>query len=968
MAVGDTNSGQNDMTPEEIERERQNMMLELGIERVNELTIDDKPNNGDRRRREDDQFYGRHPRTAGRHHNHGNDLIVRGGDLGSVWQAAIESGLFEDDDAAGVKGLDDLGGARLYAGGRGSAQLASNRATNLPHTCHQAQAAPSRQGPMSFPRHAQGPSSRNDQRPCHLGAPKTPRTVNKVQRLLTTLDKNMERPNSQRRVPSTNVRNAINNNAPIPMTRNTNQEVRRPSRAVAAPAALAPQRPVAAPMATNPSAFAANDAFPEPENTVVKVDVQFRPPSAPNHMPSRVFLSFGGPPAYGFFTVAVYGAKFCQWSFATYDDCINGEGFELICLFNHGLGYSLVFQSKDEMVQVYKTLKAHKEKISEAQKLGAVFNAQASKPAQVKKPEQVKPAASPKECSRSSTTAESLPPSREPSKMSGTTARIVAKSTGPVASILAAGSLTSSSEGRRSPEVTNSTALASESKNKLINLEADDYTVASSCAPSEASELLSTLEPYDFVKPEDPIEAFANEVRAMARNFLCVIYASGVAGKTKTEIADTVRVIHQGIIQRFKDDDSLAPEKRQAVEPALSSIFEEYYNNSTPQVSAVEREPTSEPPQASRTEARGVSPQHPPKLSGLIKAPGSPQGKSPVISPTASASGQSSEGSRRTYSTDEMVALRPSAADVSLDWENLDFMPKPGERKALKPTRIESAPQIQPRPGWKPARLAAPASAMDWVMGVENKGAAKVVSEANKEPLIAVDNDQAAVPLQEPSQQPAQNNKPSSRVSKAPAITFPPKPDVGLEKSRWATPSLPIQQANAFTGLRYEKRWKKGSYLYDLAQLDPNIEVNVGAEAIMDLFYPTSDQGTSFRVVPPPSAPCAAAGLVPADTASTSSADHVEHLRRGIERMTIDSQRGTSAASSRRVSNEAPLLSPLPLQQNAESDRRSEATQNPLTGSEDRPLRGLGASRHARGSGPSTSGNFDFVRPKSSHK
>ncbi|KAK4222746.1 hypothetical protein QBC38DRAFT_460082 [Podospora fimiseda] len=55
------------------------------------------------------------------------------------------------------------------------------------------------------------------------------------------------------------------------------------------------------------------------------------------------------------------------------------------------------------------------------------------------------------------------------------------------------------------------------------------------------------------------------------------------------------------------------------------------------------------------------------------------------------------------------------------------------------------------------------------------------------------------------------------------------------DKSRWATPTLAIQQAKAFTGPKYEKRWKQGSYLYDLVQLDPNIELNIGAEVIIDL-------------------------------------------------------------------------------------------------------------------------------------
>ncbi|KAK4229674.1 hypothetical protein QBC38DRAFT_497427 [Podospora fimiseda] len=924
MAANNNNPSQDGMTAEDIERVRQAMMLELGIDRLNELSIDDRPARGDGRRRDDrgngrrrdDADFGRRPHPEDRDRNRGNNLIMAGGDLGSVWQAAIASGIFEDDDAAGVRGLDDLGGARSYA--RGSGQPASTQLT--------IQSVPI-QNSFDSSQHAEASSSRNGQRP---GAPQTSRTViSNFQRILTSLDR-------------TNVTRAINNNAPIPIKKNSDKEPRRPSRVVAAPAAMAPQQHLAAPVAMDSSADAANDTFATPENTLVQVNVRFQPAQS-SPMPARLYLSSGGPPSYGFFTVAVYGTKFCQWPMTTFDDCLNGEDLELVCIFNHGLGYSFVFRSQGDLAQVYKTLRAIKDKISAARKSGATLDAQSSQPVKVERSSEMKPNASSKECDQSLAAAHSLPQFKDSSSMPKTTGAKPGK-----ASVPAADLVTSNAEGREVEQLLNSTVPVPQAT-ELISLEADETSNTPSCAHSEASELLSTLEPYDFTRQrvvsQDPSEKFAQTVRAMARNFLCVIYATGAAGNTKTGIIESMGAIHQGIIQRFGDDDTLTPEQREAVEPALSSIFEEYYNNPPP----------------------------PPAPAGSVIAEGSRQVKPPVISRTTTSSEKSSQGSRKTlYTADELIALRPNAAtDVDIPWEDLESMPKPSERQAVKP-RPQSARQTTPAPGWEPARLVAPTIGMDWVIGIEHKTDDKVVPEEST--TVSAENDVQPTNVNTSQANfapqgvtpPPQDEQLNHQTRRDRQITNASKSDVGLHKSRWATPTLAIQQAKAFTGPKYEKRWKQGSYLYDLAQLDPNIELNVGAEVIMDFFYPTSNQESSFQRVLAPSRSHQDPGPVARDRASVSSIDHVEHLRRGIERMTIRSQ--SSAASSRWVSDETPALADPQVEQAGEPSTVSNTSQSLPAGPNGRSLRGLGASRHASGAGPSTSRNFDFVLPKTHHK
>ncbi|KAK5663045.1 hypothetical protein OQA88_6461 [Cercophora sp. LCS_1] len=88
---------------------RQAMIDDIGLGRLEELPLDDK-------KKEDDH---RHNYRGGRITNHragqSSGRAPRPGPTAAnLWQAAINSGVFDDDDAEAVKGLDDLGGGRLY--------------------------------------------------------------------------------------------------------------------------------------------------------------------------------------------------------------------------------------------------------------------------------------------------------------------------------------------------------------------------------------------------------------------------------------------------------------------------------------------------------------------------------------------------------------------------------------------------------------------------------------------------------------------------------------------------------------------------------------------------------------------------------------------------------------------------------------------------------------------------------------
>lgn len=817
--------------------------------------------------------------------NRGKDVILASGDMGSVWQAAIENGVFEDDDAAGVRGLDDLGGARRYDTARRSGQSTM---------------------PVPTISSDSGQVIRRDPPPPNAGTRKTHEAAARTRRLLNVMNNNMM-PNTHRRtrVASNNVMQAMNNNAPISMGNNPDKEKCRPSRVVAATAA-----PV-----VDSSLPAANAAVLELEDTLLRAEVLFRRPNENSRMPSIVLLSSGGPPTFGLFTVMVNDAKFYQWAIATYDDYLNSEDLEVCFLFNHGLGYSFTFKTQDQLVRFLNVLK-------DLKKAAATGISQTSTPLPIQKPAHM-----------------SAPLPKEP-----TVQKPVSKPSlpfiPPAASPLPPDLLTSNTQIRRSQEIVRPTSQGEESRAKLINLDTENASTAPSRAPSEASELLSTLEPYDFTKKlelQGPA-SFIKNIRAVARAFLGAFHLNGKAGKTKAEIAETTQGIREGIIQHFEDDETLTAEERQLIEPALFSIFEEMINNSPAKAAAPEKTLGVGFPTSSRP-----------------SAPATNQAES--ISPTTSTS---SGSNRIQYDSDEMKAMRENAIAPSTDLGSLEFLPKPGEPKVFKP---RPAPSVR---GWESSQLAASTSAMGWVMGAKAKPAG---ASAEKQPL----KDQVV--------KTAQGQKPV-------ATQQPNKADVGLQQSRWAKPGAEIQQANAFTGGQYEKLWKQGSYYYDLIVLDRNAQLGcTSTEVIMNMFYPETDGEIVMPSNSSQSRFRSDSQLISIATASTGSADHIEHLRRGIERMTIRSQRGASAASSRRGSEAQPSASPMPLaslpvQQAAQPS--SVAANNArayLPGDENQPvrqpiqppaavqgLRGLGASRHSGGNALVTSGKFDFVLPKSGGK
>ncbi|KAL2269113.1 hypothetical protein VTJ83DRAFT_3959 [Remersonia thermophila] len=169
-----------------------------------------------------------------------------------------------------------------------------------------------------------------------------------------------------------------------------------------------------------------------------------------------------------------------------------------------------------------------------------------------------------------------------------------------------------------------------------------------------------------------------------------------------------------------------------------------------------------------------------------------------------------------------------------------------------------------------------------------------------------------------------------------------PGQDAGLQSSRWASGTPEIKNINFFTGPRYEKAWSKLQYLQELPALDPDTKVDVGAEDLTDFYFPMSGANRPRRESP--STTQTAAASKPATARNVNLSATTTLCRDQMERLSTDMARLAISRKSEKTAHQAQISSQPRLK-----------------------VRGLGASRHSSGTGPSSAGHFDFHLPRSAH-
>jgi hypothetical protein len=290
---------------------------------------------------------------------------------------------------------------------------------------------------------------------------------------------------------------------------------------------------------------------------------------------------------------------------------------------------------------------------------------------------------------------------------------------------------------------------------------------------------------------------------------------------------------------------------------------------------------------------------------------------------------------RFRYTVEELQSMRHAALEPPGGLADIPDLPKPqknnGQAKA-------SAPNT---PHFNQSQVSKSADAMQWVLG--EASASQPIPE--KESKTGAQTGESTV----------------SGMANGAATR-----DLGLKSSRWATGTEEIKHANFFTGPAYEKAWSKRSHLEDLAQLDPQTRVTVGAEDLLDFYFPMSTEDN----IPASSSQSRVVSNGDSQMSGPMSAtaprnDNIETLRVGMSRLTIGAP---TAAQPRLTEPSGPALSPSPAtSQHPEGSRVQPSPTTPTqasAGPATQPkVRGLAASRHCSGDAPSSSGNFNFYLP-----
>lgn len=524
----------------------------------------------------------------------------------------------------------------------------------------------------------------------------------------------------------------------------------------------------------------------------------------------------------------------------------------------------------------------------------------------------------------------------------------------------------------------------------LIAFDEDDASVASP-HPSEATELLSTLEPYPSGSGTHTSYSHmsASNIIEMARGVFNFFLFSGAGGPTVTveetnQVADGVR---SGVMEHVMQDARLNgadPEALQEVENMVNRIFTALAEaNHRAQVAHAQ--PSRAQPAQPELAETATTQSRPAEAPVAHAQPGQA-----LSTQTRAAQTQHGRAQNRRieYSAEQLLSLRAAAVQPPASLASNPYLPKSDGRawQISTPSSGRLGPRSSPRnaedkpwASFGQSQVKKSANAMQWVLGGE-LGAATEPEAPKPETKQAAETEPAP-------QRETQETQTAASSTAGRSVTQ----DSGLQSSRWASGGTGARHANYFTGPAYEKTWAQRSYLEDLAQLDPQARVTAGAEDLMDFFFPLPNNDEILAG--PAAAQILANGVQDAapignefEVATPERTDNIETLRVGISRLSIESP---PAASQPRASLRTQTLSSAvhasrELQVQATSHVTTEVTRTPVdhhhqhtsqSNSVNIPgveptqepaespapqprLRGLAASRHSTGPGPANAGNF----------
>ncbi|KAK4121341.1 hypothetical protein N657DRAFT_673658 [Parathielavia appendiculata] len=987
------------------------MMDDLGVARVDELPLDEDRGRGRRDRGHGHRGYGggtnAHkcppplpaPQAPRRAPVHGNNPAA-GWNFAQAWTDAIESGMFDDDDAQMVKGLDDLGGGRLY-------DRVVDQTVRILH-----------QRNMRTAHQIEHPVRNNSARADDHGRNNIHDSFLVVQRQAAS-----------RARTSNNHSQASSGHGPASRSQGMATPAKSKNKSaklnpMSRPARRPPLPPLEVPSLVVPLPEAVVNASTrepfEPTNATLKISVKFASRDIKPAQPSVIFLSSAKKPELGFFDVAVYGYyHYCHWAITAWYDYATGTDDLLFVTFQDAgsfQGYELHFANGNDLMEFMSRVRSLKAGDYLDQVESALAPSSAVQPAP---PSNLTVAAAPvvdasTRTPATSTTLPAAPASRDVPPSTRTT-QYAAISPAPVPAQVAP----PVTNGNTTPAIPVENATFEPTikpeQNALVELGQDEAGATTSQANLDGVEFLSR-----------------QELKHIARTIFQVMFRAYPPGMTAEEWDNLAMGIRTGVVEHMVKDAREKGFDEQRVQAIKDTVNE-----------ALDAE-------VKVNRARQGAP------NGHLESESRVNG---VAQPEPST--RTTKG-RIQYSAGELLSLRHAAVNPPDSMANIPHLPRPGGHPRQSDTSPRSP--YPAGPAISRIQFQKSAGAMDWVLGkatfpqplpeqsssvqqlpVPKSEAGSARPCATRD--VGLQNSRWASGTSEikhanaftgPTHEKAWSKRsyledlaqldPQTRVTAAAEDLMDlyfPLPNDGLSEPQTSVtqdtqqpaaavpePAVAAHEAEAATSTRSDKVenlrvgisrlsiWSPTNMPSGRARAPIQAPSSV-VQASRDLWAqaistastqppslsPPAPSGGSTHVIPPrvsslqsnstmvtqsPASPLgsqmASRYAVPLSVSAQSSASTAAQTPRTADHQS--SQVSTSEAGTQAPQPPPPAASTQPHSYMVSIGAQSSSVLTPQPGAQaaqPKP-RGLAASRHANSGGPSSSGNFKFVIPKSPRK
>ncbi|KAK3328339.1 hypothetical protein B0T19DRAFT_461759 [Cercophora scortea] len=373
------------------------------------------------------------------------------------------------------------------------------------------------------------------------------------------------------------------------------------------------------------------------------------------------------------------------------------------------------------------------------------------------------------------------------------------------------------------PEVTADEVPLPSASEELSTLDPLEYPALEPAPPGETGNTEShgrfedTVVPPSEARAPQTMQSLQENVLSLARNLLKVWSLAGKSGENMMQAAQTAEGIKQALFEHVLSlNESESPEVKQAIEQMFEDILP---SQSSASVKSSQDIPSTQQGQP----LTSAEPSQVATSAEPIQHPAAPEQEGS----TELDVGDYASGARgRTrYSREDLLSLKQFAKP-----------PAPG---SIKNTPICRGPsphrsEYDLSAEKSRAQISKSVTGFSWVSGGEDTSASAPELKAQN---ASVANHDSTGHDRKMDVGHKTLNVPDSHLGSSATNKSKNTGLSGLKQSLWATPDVEIKNANFFTGPAYKKAWPKNSYCYELSQLNPHDRIDAPADEVANFYF-----------------------------------------------------------------------------------------------------------------------------------